>query len=385
MKFNEISKEIKKRFNHKKLNLHEPIFSKKEKNNLLSCLKSGLVSTSNKGHFIKRLEGQIKNFTKSKYVVCTINGVSAIHVGLISLGLKKDDEILLPSLTFVATVHPVLYIGAVPHFVDANIRTFGICAHKLEKYLKKITFKKGSFFFNKKTKRRISAIIAVHIFGNPCEILKLRSIAKKYNLRLIEDATESLGSFVNKKHTGTFGDIGVFSFNGNKIITAGGGGAIITNNKFLFKKISHIASNSKTLHPWEYIHDQIGFNYLMPNLNAALASAQFERLKQIIKIKRDISVIYKDIFSQFQNFKFLDETNNTKSNFWLNTIMIEDKKINKNKLIQYLHKNKIFVRPVWKPLHTLEHLKNFPKMKLNSTIQIYKNSICLPSGPGIKK
>ncbi len=385
MKFNEISKEIKKRFNPKKLNLHEPIFSRKEKSNLSSCIKSGLVSTSNKGRFIKKLEGQIRNFTKSKYVVCTINGVSAIHGGLISLGLKKNDEILLPSLTFVATVHPILYIGAVPHFVDAENRTFGICAYKLEKYLKKITFKKGAFFFNKKTKRRISAIIAVHIFGNPCEILKLRSIAKKYNLKLIEDATEALGSFVNKKHAGTFGDIGIFSFNGNKIITAGGGGAIITNNKVLYKRISHLVSNSKISHPWEYIHDQVGFNYRMPNLNAALASAQFDKLKQIIKIKRDISIIYKNIFWKFKNFKFLDESNNAKSNFWLNTIIIKDKKINKKKLIQHFHKNKIFVRPVWKPLHTLKHLKNFPKMKLNSTINIYQNSICLPSGPGIKK
>ena len=385
MKFNEISKEIKKRFNPKKLNLHEPIFSRKEKSNLSSCIKSGLVSTSNKGRFIKKLEGQIRNFTKSKYVVCTINGVSAIHGGLISLGLKKNDEILLPSLTFVATVHPILYIGAVPHFVDAENRTFGICAYKLEKYLKKITFKKGAFFFNKKTKRRISAIIAVHIFGNPCEILKLRSIAKKYNLKLIEDATEALGSFVNKKHAGTFGDIGIFSFNGNKIVTAGGGGAIITNNKVLYKRISHLVSNSKISHPWEYIHDQVGFNYRMPNLNAALASAQFDKLKQIIKIKRDISIIYKNIFWKFKNFKFLDESNNAKSNFWLNTIIIKDKKINKKKLIQHFHKNKIFVRPVWKPLHTLKHLKNFPKMKLNSTINIYQNSICLPSGPGIKK
>ena len=180
------------------------------------------------------------------------------------------------------------------------LEPFGICAHKLEKYLKKITFKKGSLLFNKKTKRRISAIIAVHIFGNPCEILKLRSIANKYNLKLIEDATEALGSFVNKKHTGTLGDIGIFSFNGNKIITAGGGGAIITNNKVLYKKISHLTSNSKISHPWEYIHDQVGFNYRMPNLNAALASAQFEKLKQIIKIKRDISLTYKKFF---QNLK----------------------------------------------------------------------------------
>lgn len=383
--YKEISKKIKENFNSKKLKLHEPIFSLQEKKNLAICINSGFVSTSLNGHFIKKLENQIKKYTKCKYVVCTINGVSGLHASLLALDVKKNDEVLVPSLTFVATVNPVLYAGAIPHFVDADIKNFGVDFKKLKAYLELISYKKGAFFYNKKTNRRLKALINVHVFGNPSDIYKLKSLAKRYNLKLIEDATEALGSFFKNKHVGNFGDTGVFSFNGNKIITAGGGGAVITNNKILYEKISHLVSNAKKKHKWEFIHDQTGFNYRMPNINAALVSAQFEKLKKILKIKRDIFNTYKDIVSKFKEVDLLAESKNSKSNYWLNTLMLKDKKGKKDDFIKFFFKEKIFVRPVWKPLHTLIHLKKFPRMNLQVTEYIYKNSINLPSGPGIKK
>ena len=383
--FKKLSHRILKNFKSNKLELHEPIFSKKEISNLNNCIKKGMVSNSQNGFFIKKFENQIKNFVKTKYVACTVNGVSGLHVSLLAAGVKKNEEVFVPSLTFVASAHPILYIGAIPHFVDANLKNFGVCEEKFETYLKKISIKIGNNYYNKKTKRKLSAIIAVHVFGNPCEIDKLKKLAKKYKLKLIEDSTEALGSFYKKTHVGNFGETGVFSFNGNKIITSGGGGAIVTNQKKIYKKISHLISNSKLLHKWEYIHDQVGYNYRMPNINAALASAQFEKLKNIIKLKKTINKKYQKIFSKFKEIKLLVNTRQVSSNNWLNILVIKDRKINKNKLISYFHKKKIYVRPVWKPLHTLKHLKDFPKMNLDNTKKIYDNSISLPSGPGINK
>lgn len=383
--FKSIANQILRKFNSKKLKLHEPIFSKEEKKNLRDCIDSGLVSTSSDGFFIKKLEKQIKRFTKSRYAVSTINGVSGIHASLLALDVKKDQEILVPSLTFVATVHPILYLGAIPHFVEVEEKSFGICPNKLEKYLKLNSYRKGQYLYNKKTNRKIKGIIAVHIFGNPCDITKIKTVAKKYNLKLVEDSTEALGSYHNKKHLGTFGDAGVFSFNGNKIITSGGGGVVITNSKKIYKKIFSLVSNSKVPHDWEYIHNQVGYNYRMPNLNAALASAQFDKLKKILKIKKNIYKNYKKIFANYAEVKLLSTTKNSTSNNWLNTIIIKDDKVKKDNLIKYLYHKKIFVRPIWKPLHTLKHLKKFPRMNLQITNKIYKTAISLPSGPGIIK
>lgn len=383
---NIILKSIYKYFKKNKLFLHEPIFSNKEKKNLANCLKSSFVSTSSGGYYVNKFSQQIKKFTKSRYAICTINGVSALHASLIALGIKKDEEVLVPSLTFVATIHPILYLGAVPHFVEVNNKNFGICFIKLAKYLKDNFYKKDNYYYNKITNRKITAIIAVHVFGNPCDIYELKLIAKKFNLKLIEDSAEALGSFYKKKHVGTFGEVGIFSFNGNKIITSGGGGIVVTNKKNIFKKILHLTANSKMPHKWDFIHDQIGFNYRMPNINASLVSAQFENLKKILTIKKRIFQIYKKIFSNHQDFFLLENLNkDIISNNWLNTIIIKNNKLNKNKLIKSFYTKKFFVRPVWKPLHTLKHLRKFPKMKLNITNTIYKTAISLPSGPGILK
>jgi len=303
-----------------------------------------------------------------------------LHLSIIACGIKNNDEVLVPTITFVGTGNAILYSGAIPHFVDSEIETLGIDPLKLERYLEKIAIKKGKFYFNKKTFRRIRAIIPVHIFGNICQIDNILKIAKKYNLIVIEDAAEALGSFYKKKHAGTFGLVGCFSFNGNKIITTGGGGAIITNNKLLAKKIKHLSITAKINHRWEYIHDTVGYNFRMPNLNAALGSAQIENLNKFLKSKRKLFLRYSEEFLKINDVRLIKNPRFCKSNNWLNTIFIKNSSIKKrNKVLSLAQKNLIFLRPVWKPLHKLKHFNNMPKMNLDVAMKIYKSCINLPS------
>jgi len=358
--------------------LHEPYFCGNEWKYVKKTLDDNYVSSI--GSFVNKFEDQIKKFTKSKYAISVVNGTEALHLGLVACGVKKNDEVFVPTITFAGTANAITYSGAIPHFVDSELETFGIDPIKLEKYLKKISIKKGKFYFNKKTNRRISAIIPVHVFGNICQIDMILKIAKKYNLVVIEDAAEALGSFFHNKHAGTFGTVGCFSFNGNKILTTGGGGAIITNNKLLAKKIKHLSTTAKINDPWEYIHDTIGYNFRMPNLNAALGYAQFENLKKFIHSKRKLFNIYEKEFKLLRDVKIVKEKKFSKSNYWLNTIFIKNLSIKKrNQILKSAHKNNFFLRPVWKPLHTLKHFKKMPKMQIDAATKIYKSCINLPS------
>jgi aminotransferase in exopolysaccharide biosynthesis len=358
--------------------LHEPYFCGNEWKYVKKTLDENYVSSI--GSFVKKFEDQIKKFTKSKYVIPVVNGTEALHLSLIACGVNSNDEVLVPTITFVGTANAVTYSGATPHFVDSELETLGIDPIKLEKYLEKITIKKGKFYFNKKTKRRIKAILPVHIFGNICKIDKILEIAKKYNLVVIEDAAEALGSFFKNKHAGTFGSIGCFSFNGNKILTTGGGGAIITNNKLLAKKIKHLSTTAKINHRWEYIHDEVGYNFRMPNLNAALGSAQIENLNKFLRSKRKLFLKYCKEFLKVNNVRLIKNPDFSKSNNWLNTIFIKNSSLKKrNKVLSLAQKNQIFLRPIWKPLHTLKYFNNMPKMKLDIAMKIYKSCINLPS------
>lgn len=378
---NIIIKKIKNILGKKKnYPLHEPLFLGNEKKYLLQALKKNYVSSIGGGKFIDEFEKKIKDFTKAKYCISVINGTEALHLSLIALGVKNNDEVLLPSLTFSGTANAVLYCNAIPHFVDSELDTLGIDPKKLENYLKKISIIKNNECYNKKTNRRIRAIIPVHIFGNVCKIDLILKIANKYKLKLLEDSAESLGSFFHNKHTGILGDIGCLSFNGNKIITTGGGGAIITNSKSLADNIRHISSTAKIKHEWEYIHDKVGYNFRMPNLNAALGLAQIENLNKFLKFKRRLFNRYYNEFKKVKGIKVISEQKYSKSNYWLNTIFINNSSIKKrNKILKLGHKSKIFLRPAWKPLHTLKHLKKMPKMDLSQTIKIYKSCINLPS------
>jgi perosamine synthetase len=375
---NDIIKSIIKVAGKREHHLHEPLFYGNEIKYLKKTIVTNLVSSV--GPFVKKFEDQIKKFTKSKYAISVINGTEALHLSLVACGVENNDEVLVPTITFAGTANAIVYSGAIPHFVDSEFETLGVDPLKLEKYLEKISIKKGKFYFNKKTKRKIKAIIPVHVFGNICQIDSILKIAKKYNLAVIEDAAEALGSFYKNKHAGTLGLVGCFSFNGNKIMTTGGGGAIITNNKSLAKKIKHLSTTAKIHHRWEYIHDEVGYNFRMPNLNAALGSAQIENLNKFLRSKKKLFLRYGKEFLKVNNVRLIKNPELSKSNNWLNTIFIKNSSIKKrNKVLSLAQKNRIFLRPVWKPLHTLKHFNKMPRMNLDSAIKIYESCINLPS------
>ena len=369
---------IKKILGNGQHSLHEPYFFGNEWSYVKKTLDENYVSSI--GSFVNKFEDQIKTFTKSNYAISVVNGTEALHLSLVACGINSNDEVLVPAITFAGTANAIIYSGATPHFIDSEFETLGVDPYKLEKYLNKITIKKGKFYFNKKTKKRIKAIIPVHIFGNICQIDKILQIAKKYNLVVIEDAAEALGSFYKNKHAGTFGSVGCFSFNGNKILTTGGGGAIITNNRLLAKKLKHLSTTAKINHRWEYIHDAVGYNFRMPNINAALGSAQIENLNKFLRSKRKLFLRYCEEFLNLNEIRLIKNPKFSKSNNWLNTIFIKKSSIKKrNKVLSLAQKNKIFLRPIWKPLHTLKHFKKMPKMNLDAAKKIYESCVNLPS------
>ena len=303
--------------------LHEPLFTGKEKKYLQHTINQNFVSTA--GQYVNEFEKKIKKFTKAKYAIAVVNGTQAIHIALQVCGIKKNDEVLIPALTFVATANAVSYLGARPHFVDSKMENFGIDCIKLEKYLNKITKIKNKKCINKLTGNIIKAIVPVHVFGHPCDIQGIIKIAKKFNLIVVEDAAGALGSFYNKKHLGTFGTIGCFSFNGNKIITTGGGGMVITNKSNFAKKIKHLTTTAKRKHKWEYIHDEIGYNFRMPNLNAALGLAQLEKIHTFIKAKKKLFKKYFNIFEEEKDVSVFKQPVNSNSNYWLQTLVLKKK------------------------------------------------------------
>ena len=367
-------------FKNKFVPLHEPTFSKYDKISLNKCLKSTFVST--KGEMVTHFENSIKKITKSKFAIAVINGTCGLQLSLNLLGIQKNDEILVPSLTFIGTVNPIINSSAIPHFVEVEEKTFGIDCDKLYKYLKKKTYRKNKITYNKITKRKISAIIVVHVFGHAANIVGVKKIAKIFNLKVIEDAAECIGSFSRKKHLGTFSDIGVISFNGNKTITTGGGGVVLTQKKNLEKEARHLIQNAKLPHKWEYFHDKVANNFGMPALNASLGYSQLLNIKKIIKNKRKLFEIYKKNFDGFNIGKIIKEEKFNSSNYWLQTFFLHKKyKYLKNDLIKYSNLKKIMTRPLWYPMHKLNFLKSYPRMKLKTTEDIYSRVINLPSSP----
>jgi len=362
--------------------LHEPLFVGNEIKYIKDTIKKNFVSTS--GEYVIKFENKIKNYTKAKYAIAVINGTQALYVALKALGVKKDQEILVPALTFVGTVNAISYTGAEPHFVDSNIKDLGIDCKKLEIYLNKIGKIKNNKCINRKTGKIISGIMPVHIFGHPGDIENIIRLSRKFKLKIIEDAAEALGSFYKKKHLGTFGDVGCISFNGNKIITTGGGGAIVTNQKKLAEKIKHLVSTAKVPHKWEYIHDDIGYNFKMPSLNAALGLAQIEKINFFLKAKRKLFKKYFNSFNKIEGANIFRENVNSKSNYWLQTLILEKKYKNlKNKLLNYCYKKKIYLRPVWKLISSLKPYKKKQKMNLSGAKAIEDQVINLPSSQSL--
>jgi len=378
-----ISSSIKKVVGKGAHQLHEPSLSNRELEYVSKTIKTRFVSSA--GKYVNAFEKKFKRYVKSKNAIAVTSGTQALYISLLACGVEKDDEVLVPSLTFVGTVNAIKNLGAIPHLIDSNIKkNFGVDCAKLEKYLSEIVILKNGECFNKKTKKRIKVILPVHIFGHPCDIINVIKIAKKYKLKVVEDAAEAVGSFYEKKHLGTFGDIGCFSFNGNKIITTGGGGMIVLNNNFVAKRIKHLTTTAKLSHKWEYIHDETGFNFRMPNINAALGLAQLERIDLFIKAKRKL---FKKYYTELKNIKeisLFEESTNSKSNYWLQTIVLDKKSSSKkNIILRKLHKAKIFSRPAWKLISELKPYKNCSKMDLSGAKEIYNRIINIPSSQEI--
>ena len=362
--------------------LHEPCFRGRELEYLRGCIESTFVSSV--GKYVDEFESRLCEYTGSKYVIAISSGTAALELALKIGGVNRDDEVIIPTLTFAGTANAVVHCGAVPHFVDCDAENFGISIDLLRDHLKVQTEILGNICVNKTTNRPIRAIVPVHVFGHPASIEALLKIGHDFKLAIIEDAAESLGSWVGARHTGTFGVAGVLSFNGNKIITTGGGGAILTNDKLFAVKARHLSTTAKVPHKWAYFHDQVGFNFRLPNLNAALGCAQMEQLQSHVKIKREVFKSYKAAFKGHDRVKLVSEPKGCKSNYWLQTIQIDHIDFGfRDRVLEALNDDMLGARPVWSLLHKLPHFLHCPKSNLGVATQLERSLINLPSGPSM--
>ncbi len=358
--------------------LHAPSFTGNERQYVLECIDSTFVSSV--GKFVDRFEADLAAYTGAKHVIAVVNGTAALHIALKLAGVQTNDEVLVPALTFVATANAVSYCGAVPHFVDSETGTLGIDAQKLRDYLSTHTEQRDRQCINRATGRVIRALVPMHTFGHPADLDALLALARDFNLALVEDAAEALGSFYRGHHAGTMGLFGTLSFNGNKTITTGGGGAILTNNAELARRAKHLTITAKLPHAWEYCHDEIGYNYRLPNLNAALGCAQLEQLPQKLAAKRQLLARYRDIFAAFNELQLIDEPAQCRSNFWLHTLMLDAAHAHaRDAILQATNAAGLMTRPVWNLLHGLSPFAACPRMDLTCAEALAQRLINIPS------
>ena len=355
--------------------LHEPRFSGNEKKYLNECIDSTFVSSV--GKFVDEFENKIASYTGAKYAIATSNGTSALHISLLISGVESGDEVITQPLTFVATCNAISYCNASPVFIDVDKDTMGMSPIALESFLKANTTVKNQQCVNKSTGSIIKACIPMHTFGHPCRIEEIQKICKEWHIILVEDSAESLGSFYNNQHTGTFGELGVISFNGNKVITSGGGGCILTNNEDLAKKAKHITTTAKEPHKWEYSHDMVGYNYRMPNLNAALMVAQLEQLDGFLKSKRSLAKIYKKFF-QNGDIHFVIDPENAKSNYWLNSIILKSKD-QRDLFLDETNSQGIMTRPIWVLMNKLPMFEKAQCGDLTNSEWLEERVVNIPS------
>lgn len=362
--------------------LHEPEFSGNEWKYTKECLDSGYVSSI--GTFVNKFENDLANYTQSKHAIVVNNGTSALHIALMLAGVESGHEVLVPALTFVATANAVVYCGATPHFVDCEEESLGIDPVKLREYLKEKTEIRGGVCFNKKTKRVISALVPMHTFGHPSKINELLEICTEYKLVMVEDAAESIGSTYGGRHTGTFGLLGTISFNGNKTITTGGGGAILTNDGQLAKHAKHITTTARVPHLWSFVHDEVGFNYRMPNINAAIGCAQLEKIEDIIVKKRELHQRYLKAFESIPEVTVQRESKGSRSNFWLNSIKFgNNSKHVISTLLEQGNSEGLGLRPPWTLINKMTPYANYESMETHTASKIVETTVNIPSGPGL--
>lgn len=355
--------------------LHEPRFRGREKEYLNQAIDSTFVSSV--GKFVDQFETLIRDYTGARYAIATVNGTAALHAALILAGVKSGDEVICQPLSFVATANAIHYCCATPIFVDVERDSMGLSPTVLEDFLLKNSYLKNGSCYNKQTGKVIRACIPMHSFGHPCRMDELLQVCQKFQLAMVEDAAEALGSTYKDQHTGTFGDLGIFSFNGNKTITCGGGGVIVTNDKELARRAKHLTTTAKIPHPYEYDHDEVGYNYRLPNINGALACAQMENLALFIEEKRQIAQKYRTFFAGHE-LTFINEGKDSRANYWLNCLLSKDRK-QRNQFLQATNSTGIMTRPAWKLLNTLTPYKKCQTSELTNANWLVERLVNIPS------
>lgn len=356
--------------------LSVPYLGGNEKKYLNECIDINFISSV--GEFVDLFELKIAQFTGAKTAVVCVNGTSALHMALILVGVKSEDEVLTQALTFVATCNVISYIGAHPVFIDVDEQTLGMSPISLRIWLENNAQIQHGKCYNKKSNRRIKACVPMHTFGHPCRIDEIASICKEWYIELVEDAAESIGSLYKGCHTGLFGKVGVVSFNGNKTITTGGGGVLLFRDEHLGKFAKHLTTQAKVPHKWEFVHDHVGYNYRMPNINAALGCAQLENIDFILKNKRKTSEYYRDFFLNIPNVSYVEEPIDCFSNYWLNAIILQDKQAQED-FLQYSNEHGIMSRPVWRLMNKLSMFKGCQTDGLKTSIWLADRIVNIPS------
>lgn len=362
--------------------LHEPRFVGNERKYVMDAIDSTFVSSV--GKYVDDFEKQLAITTGAKYAVACVNGTAALHMAMIVAEVKANDIVITQPLSFIATCNAISYIGASPVFVDVDLDTMGLSAQKLKQYLQEYVVKKtDGNSYHKLTNQKIAACVPMHTFGHPCIIDEIATLCGEYNIALIEDAAESIGSYYKNKHTGTFGLLGTFSFNGNKTITCGGGGAIVTNDEALAKRAKYLTTQAKVPHRWEFVHDEIGYNYRMPNLNAALMCAQLEQLNMFVKNKRELALRYQNFFGN-SDIKFMTEPTDAQSNYWLCAVLLKDK-VTRDEFLQFTNDNGVMTRPVWALMNKLVMFKDALHGNLDNAQYLEDRIVNIPSSVRLNK
>ena len=374
-KFDDIIAFVRQIYGEGPIPLHRPIFCGDEKSYLLECIDSNFVSSA--GSRVDEFERKVASFTGAKNAIAVVNGTNALQIALILAGVREQDEVLTQALTFVATCNAISYVGAAPVFIDVDKDTLGMSPVFLRGFLEGHAIKEGNAVFNKSTGKRISSCLPMHTFGSPCRIQEISNICREWNIPLVEDAAESLGSFYEKRHTGTFGLLGAISFNGNKIITTGGGGMLLTDDDQLAKRAKHITTTAKIPHKYDFLHDQVGFNYRLPSLNAALGVAQMEQLHWMLEMKERVAREYCEFFNSI-GWQMVHPLQNCKSNNWLNAIVLGNQK-ERNAFLEYTNEKNIMTRPIWRLMSELEMFKHYQNDGLKNSKWLEERVVNLPS------
>lgn len=383
--------------------LHDPRFIGNEKKYMIECIDSNFVSSV--GEFVGRFEKACAEYSGAKYAIAAMNGTAALHIALQLVGVKWDDEVITQALTFIATANAISYTGAKPVFLDVDRDTMGLSPKAVEAWLQEnvemrdvsgnnkisenlldLCHPCSNLPYNKHTNRRIAACVPMHTFGHPVHLDELVEVLSRYNIPLVEDAAESIGSYYKGKHTGTFGKFGIFSFNGNKVITTGGGGMILTDDEVLAKMAKHLTTQAKVPHAWEFKHDHIGYNYRLTNVNAALGCAQMETIDHLLGLKRELAEKYKEFFRNTE-FEFFTEPVNCKANYWLNVILTKDKE-ERDHVLEYTNKNGVMTRPIWELMNRLPMFTDCQTDSLENSIWFADRVVNIPSSaiiPGYRK